>query len=234
MKTLLTAVLLSAATQAKALSFDELMQKAEQGDTQAQFAVAVHYETGMGVDAKDPSLPSLDKNAVDYVKAMYWFRKAADKGDAMAQYSIGMMYQHGEGVSKDYAEAMRWFQRSAKHYVVAEGEICVMYYDGRGVTQDYAEAAACFQRAADHGYPPAQSMLGEMYYSGKGVPRNLVMAHAWYNIAASVGGDAGDRQRRDSIAAEMTTQQVAAAQEYAREWKPVTQDCDSIFCQVHK
>jgi len=57
------------------------------------------------------------------------------------------------------------------------------------------------------------------------VPQDFVQAHMWYNLAASdLTGD--DRElaakNRDSLAEEMTSEQIAEAQRLAREWKPKT------------
>jgi TPR repeat protein len=38
---------------------------------------------------------------------------AADKEDAGAMYDLGFMYENGNGVSKDPAEALRWYQKAA-------------------------------------------------------------------------------------------------------------------------
>jgi TPR repeat protein len=40
-------------------------------------------------------------------------RAHAEQGDAAAQNELGKLYLDGRGVSKDYAEALRWFDKSA-------------------------------------------------------------------------------------------------------------------------
>ena len=67
--------------------------------------------------------------------------KIARKGDAKAQYSLGHMYDRGEGVSKDYKEAVRWFQLSAAQgYAPAQHNLGVMYAMGQSVPQDDIQA----------------------------------------------------------------------------------------------
>ncbi len=39
------------------------------------------------------------------------YRKAAEQGHAGAQYNLGEYYANGQGVSKDIAEARRWYQK---------------------------------------------------------------------------------------------------------------------------
>ena len=59
--------------------------------------------------------------------------------------------------------------------------------------------------------------LGMMYSSGRNVPIDYVMAHKWFNLAAMLGNKDAIRLRRE-IAAEMSAQEIAAAQRAARDW----------------
>lgn len=40
-------------------------------------------------------------------------RKAAEQGNVSAQYILGIMYKESRGVAKDYAEAEKWYGKSA-------------------------------------------------------------------------------------------------------------------------
>jgi len=59
--------------------------------------------------------------------------------------------------------------------------------------------------------------LGMMYSSGRSVPVDYVTAHKWFNLAAMHGNKDAVRLRRE-IAAEMTADEIAAAQRAARDW----------------
>ncbi len=63
-----------------------------------------------------------------------------------------------------------------------------------------------------------------MYVDGSGVPQDYVMAHMWIDLAAAKSSD--DRETyvtlRDTLAALMTPEQIAQAQQLARDWKPKT------------
>jgi hypothetical protein len=59
--------------------------------------------------------------------------------------------------------------------------------------------------------------LGMMYSTGRNVPVDYVTAHKWFNLAAANGNKEAIRLRRE-IAAEMTPDQIAAAQRAARDW----------------
>ncbi len=70
--------------------------------------------------------------------------------------------------------------------------------------------------AAEQGYALAQTNLGAMYYNGHGVLQDNVYAHMWFNIAASSGNESGIKNR-DIVAKKMTTADISAAQDLARE-----------------
>jgi len=58
-----------------------------------------------------------DGVALDYTKAMQWYRVAADQGDKISQFQIGLMYQTGQGVEANEEEAHRWFTAHRKHHI---------------------------------------------------------------------------------------------------------------------
>jgi len=59
--------------------------------------------------------------------------------------------------------------------------------------------------------------LGMMYSTGYDAPIDYVTAHKWFNLAAMHGNKDAIRLRRE-IAAEMSAQEIAAAQRAARDW----------------
>ncbi|MFN8818923.1 MAG: tetratricopeptide repeat protein, partial [Holosporaceae bacterium] len=68
-------------------------------------------------------------------------RTKAEQGNAVAQYNLGVMYDEGQGVTRDYAEAVKWFRKAAEQGDAnAQSNLGVMYGKGEGVTRDYAEA----------------------------------------------------------------------------------------------
>ena len=140
-----------------------------------------------GAESFDDGVQAL--NNLDYAAALRIFTKYAEQGNASAQDKLGLMYFVGWGVPEDDKEAVKWFRL-----------------------------------AAEQGQSLAQVNLGTLYYRGGGVPQSYVYAHMWWNIAASDGSDRGAKNRdliaakkRDLIAAEMTPDQIAKAQELARE-----------------
>ncbi len=152
--------------------------------------------------------------------------KKAEQGDASAQVNLGSIYYNGQGVPQDYKEALRWYLSAAEQgNATAQFNMGVIYYKGQGVNQGYKEAVRWYRAAAEQGDASAQYGLGSMYYNGQGVPEDNVQAHMWYNLAAlDLTGDDKEAavKNRDSLAENMTSEQIAEAQRLAREWKPKT------------
>jgi len=103
----------------------------------------------------------------------------------------------------------------------AQHSLGFMYSAGRGVPQDFNEAVKWYRMAAEQGNPWGQFNLAITYADGRGVDQDLVKAHCWYNLAASQGhGDAA--KVRDELAELMKPEQIAEAQQLAREWRPTS------------
>ena len=102
----------------------ELIQKAEAGDADAETELGEIYASGEG-------LPK------DVLKAANLFRQAAEKGIAKAQFRLGQMYSRGEGVPQDSARATDLIKQSAVNgYTKAQTLLASMYAKGEGVTRD--------------------------------------------------------------------------------------------------
>jgi TPR repeat protein len=81
----------------------------------------------------------------------------AEEGNAAAQYHLGTRYFTGSGVSQDYAEALKWFRRSADQgNAEGQGALGSMYYMGKGVPQDYVLAHMWFNLSAARGGSPVR------------------------------------------------------------------------------
>jgi len=70
---------------------------------------------------------------------------------------------------------------------------------------------------ASAGTPEVLYELGLMYAAGRDGEEDLIAAHKWLNIAAFRGNETA-KARREEIAEEMTTAQIAKALRSAREW----------------
>lgn len=176
---------------------------ADQGSAMAQNNLGSMYDNGRGVPRDD-------------AEAVKWYRLAAEQGFAAAQNNLGAMYRAGEGIEKDAAEAATWFRKAADQgLAAAQNNLGSMYRSGDGVPRDDAEAARLYRRAAVQGNAAAQNNLGVMYRDGLAVPRDDVRAHMWFNLSAARGNQ-NAAKNRDAVAARLTPEQLAQAQELAR------------------
>ncbi|MDX2313045.1 MAG: sel1 repeat family protein, partial [Gammaproteobacteria bacterium] len=61
-----------------------------------------------------------------------------------------------------------------------------------------------------------QANVGHLFRTGDGVGRDYLMAFAWYGVAAA-GNYRGAPQYRDSVAEYLTSEELDAARDLARE-----------------
>ena len=81
-------------------AFEHFSVAADQGNEEAEIAIAFMYLNGEGV-AKDPQ------------KAFLWMDKAARHGQCLCQWWLGLMYEHGTGIEPDHREALFWYRQAA-------------------------------------------------------------------------------------------------------------------------
>jgi hypothetical protein len=110
-------------------SIQRLRMQAEQGNVEAQFALAQAYDRGRDV-------------LKDKTEAVRWYRLAAMQGDAFAQNALGDNYWEGTGVPKDDSEAVRWWRLAAgKGFAPAQHSLGkTLLGGGRGVRSDKIHA----------------------------------------------------------------------------------------------
>ena len=180
---------------------------ADQGYVDAQANLGACYFDGVGVP----------KN---FVEAAKWSRMAAEQGDAVAQQNLATCYVFGHGVTKDAVGAVRWYRKAADQgLALAQYQLGVCYGQGAGVTQNAVEAVNWYRKAADQGLALAQYNLGVCYHDGEGVTKDYVQANKWYNLATAQGYmDA--KQNLSIVEGLMTPEQIAEAQELARDFRP--------------
>ena len=126
----------------------------------------------------------------------------AESGDAQAQNELGVIYFQGvDGVAKDAAKAVAWYQRAAAQgNADAQYALALCYAEfglwnaglsipdcGNAVSKDDAKAGEWFQKAAAQGLAKAQYCLGQRYRLGEGVPKDPTKAFEWMKKAAIQG-----------------------------------------------
>ena len=98
MKAILLAALLcscSLTAFAQQESFKSVIEKARQGDANAQNEAGYRYHDGIGVRR-------------NLKTAFYWYRKSAEQANVHGACNLGLSYGMGHGVEKDLALAMKW------------------------------------------------------------------------------------------------------------------------------
>jgi TPR repeat protein len=109
----------------------------------------------------------------------------AESGDATAQCKLAFYYRSGKGVTTDYIEAFRWYQKAAAQGdAIAQNNLGNCYYDGQGIERDYIEATKWYRKAAEQNNDAAQTSLGVCYFAGQGVTQDYAEAVKWYRKAA--------------------------------------------------
>jgi hypothetical protein len=191
-----------------------------------QFASALAQVTGFASPAPSADDAYAAYQNRDYATALRLASQLAAEGDARAQFLLGLVYYSGRGVSRNHSEAAKWFRQAADQGEAnAQFQLGVIFSQGDGVSQNFAEAAKWFRLAADQGDAQAQYNLGMLYAKGQAGEPDNVSAYMWFNLAAAHFPQSDVRHdtavaSRDLLAKQMTPDQIVAAQEQGREWKP--------------
>ena len=147
------------------------------GDADACSELGFLYGTGKGV-------------ALDYHRAVEFYRKSRDGGSAAGYYNLGIMYRDGLGVAKDYKKAVALLRTSCdKNYTLGCFVFANMLREGKGIKQDFLQAYNLYKKACTDGFIQACNSLGYMYENGKGVNQDSKLAVDYYKKACD-GGDA--------------------------------------------
>jgi uncharacterized protein len=216
----------------------ELRKKAEAGDAEAQNNLGYAYDKGEGVPqdyveafkwfrkaAEQRDTTALHNLGYAYAhgvhkdlkEAIKLYRLAAAQGHAGAYNNLGDAYEHGVGVKKDYKEAIKWYRLGAdRGGSDAQTNLGFAYIKGELFERNPQEAFKWFRKAAEQGNANAQLNLGVLYDEGKGAPKDSFSAYVWFSLS-SINGLAQGAKERDALAKKMTPEQIAKAQELAKE-----------------
>ncbi|ARO86954.1 sel1 repeat family protein [Nitrosospira lacus] len=132
---------------------------AEEGNSEAQYKLAVMLEQGHGISQ-------------DFQSAFDWYSKAAKQGHAGAKNNIGIMYEKGLGMPKNPKEAFTWYRMASwdglglGHYNLGNA-----YFKGTGVMKDVRSAFVYFRMAESLGVSEATEKLKEVETTLQGMPR---------------------------------------------------------------
>ena len=146
--------------------YEELIEKAEMAEIQENYTLALSLY-GQVFEMNLPNMYSI-----------------ANK--------IGEIYFDYHEFEDHYAEAVKWYRKSAEGGC-AEGQISLgtMYHLGYGVEQNLIEAEKWYRKSAEAGCADGQLSLAFLYYEGDGVEQNYVEAEKWFRKSVECGEDLG-------------------------------------------
>lgn len=112
----------------------------------------------------------------------------SEKGVSTAQSRLGHCYYNGEGVEKNFAKAVQYFQEAAdQNDASAQFGLSLCLMNGQGIERNIEEAIKLCRSSAEKNYSRAQLSLGLFYYQGEGVEKNLEEAINFFRLAAHEG-----------------------------------------------
>jgi uncharacterized protein len=154
-------------------SRDWYLGRAQAGDPEAQYLLALAYERRGGAEA--------------FERALSWYERAAEASYADALYRLGLLYHRGELVAADPGRAAGLYERAA-----SDGHRAAAF--NRGVLAEEVEgdamaAAGWYERAALLGEPRAAYNLGLLHVGDEESLYDPVEALAWLSVAAAEGVD---------------------------------------------
>ena len=155
-----------------ATSQNQLLTKAQTGDSDAQYQLGLLYERGSTDTPKN------------YSKAIEWFRRSAERGNPKGENALGIAYAHGYGVVEDEVVGFNWFYKAAlKGYPAAQHNLAGDYRSGRGTPKNESAAFDWSLKSALNGEASSQLMLCAIYQKSTSGELDPTMAYAWCLIA---------------------------------------------------
>jgi TPR repeat protein len=146
-----------------AAEWDALLDKAKQGNPEAEWEVAGCFEEG----CKDKKGNILVRRSAR--KFAEWLRRAAEHGCAPAQCTLGVLLGDTEYVGKNPREALLWLERAFRAGEDIAANNLAITHRQKG---NFKKAVQWFRKAVASRDDDALTQLGVHYYWGKGVRTN--------------------------------------------------------------
>lgn len=215
----------------------EFQSSFEAGDGDGAFYLGRLFEFGLGTDtdisraanlyaagAETGSVLAMNRLGLlylegttllrDYPEAARLFCASADAGDATGQLNCALMLKEGRGVQADAEKAVAYFEQAASQdNIAAKNLLGQILAAGDGVPADSDRARALFVQTSLAGNAMGLFELAKSYVADD----DLVQAYAYANLA-TVRQHEEARTLRDTLEAQMTTEQINAGQEQAKVW----------------
>jgi TPR repeat protein len=132
-------------------SFEWNRKAAQQGLAQAQWATAVQFSLGEGVER-------------NFDSARYWYQKSADQGFLQAQYELGMLYLAGRGGIKNENLGVNLLEKAANNnHIPSQNALGNLYLmGGETIKSNRSKAIFWFRLAAKGGDKWAKETLSSL------------------------------------------------------------------------
>ncbi len=114
--------------------------------------------------------------------------QASKDGTREAWSLLGFCYEKGVGVKQDFAQAAKWYMKSAKAGMVdGMHNIGVLLFTGVGIQKNYQEAFRWESRACDEADLRGCALVANFYLNGYGVKQDRSEAYRYALIASPDG-----------------------------------------------
>lgn len=155
----------------------DLLEKAEEGDSNALVRVGRMYQKGFGGFEKDEE------------KGFEYYMKAADDGYPVGMYNASLCLKQGRGCKKNLKKAFNLMKEAAENDLEkAVSEYGRMLMDGTGTEKDVKKAIKIFKKGDEKDYAECQYELASLYYDGcKELKKDISKAISLYKKAAQNG-----------------------------------------------
>ena len=195
--------------------FDALLERAKEGNLEAQKDLAMAYVRGDEIEQNYEEAFKWYKAAAEqgdadaqnslynrYAKgegveqnseeAMKWLHRSADQGHGLAYYNLGFEYSSGVLVKKNELEAIKWYKKAVKKDVTeAYYQLGFLYTYGDTIKKDYKSAREYYELAGGSWNGEAQNELGILHFNGLGTPKDDAKAFLYFQLAAENGSPEG-------------------------------------------
>lgn len=159
----------------------------------------------------------------DYAEATRLLCQAAEAGDANGMFNCGLAHFNGQGVPRDVNAAIsQWEKASEADNIAARnflGQIWLTGDEDAGLEADPVRARGYFEQTAEAGNALGLFQLAQIEATAdaEGTPANAVEAYKFASLAA-VRGLRDAAALRDRLEADMSRDDVLAAQAAAKSW----------------
>lgn len=157
----------------------EFLNRANAGNTEAQFALAELYMQSENEDDIELAEEwALKAAGLGHVEAMYWL------GEGYAVYAKDILEEEPEEAKKYFEYALNWLkQATERKHASATLELASFYRRGDIVEKDVAKSIELVQQAAEMGEVQAMRDLACIYEHGMGIEADEAKADFWNDKA---------------------------------------------------